>query len=80
MAKGSVYDYELADGSTRYMAVYRTSNGVQRKKKGFRGVREAERFLNKTMADVDAGRLIATRDTFAAYIDRWLLEHRPRIE
>jgi len=80
MAKGSVYDYELADGSTRYMAVYRTSNGVQRKKKGFRGVREAERFLNKTMAEVDAGRVIATWDTFAAYIDRWLVEHRPRIE
>ena len=41
MAKGSIYSYELADGSVRQMVVYRTSNGVQRKKKGFRGVREA---------------------------------------
>lgn len=80
MAKGSIYPYELADGSVRHMVVYRTSNGVQRKKKGFRGVREAERFLNRTMADVDSGKVIATRDTFASYIDRWLAEHRPRIE
>ncbi|MGH2762369.1 MAG: tyrosine-type recombinase/integrase [Thermoleophilaceae bacterium] len=80
MAKGSIYPYELADGTTRYMAVYRTSNGVQRKKKGFSGVREAERFLTQTMADVNAGRVIASRDTFAIYIDRWLAEHRPRIE
>ena len=80
MAKGSIVRYELADGSSRYMAVYRSSNGFQEKKKGFRGVREAERFLNKTMAEVDAGRVIASPDTFASYIDGWLAEHRPRIE
>src|SRR5680860_434680 len=80
MAKGSTYPYQLADGSRRYMAVYRTSNGVQKKKKGFHGLRDAQRFLNKTMADVDAGRVIATGDTFASYIDGWLAEHRPRIE
>jgi hypothetical protein len=80
VAKGSIYPYELADGSTRYSVVYRTSNGIQRRKRGFRGVREAERFLTKTMAEVDQGRIVATRDTFNTYIDRWLAEHRPRIE
>ena len=80
MAKGSIYPYELSDGSTRYSVVFRTSNGVQRRRRGFRGVREAERFLNKTMAGVDAGQVVATKDTFASYIDRWLREHRPRIE
>lgn len=53
---------------------------MQRKKKGFSGVREAERFLTQTMAEVNAGRVIASGDTFATYIDRWLVEHRPRIE
>jgi integrase len=80
LAQGSIYPYELADGSTRYLVMYRSSNGVQRKKKGFQGRREAERFLNKTMAAVDAGRVVASRDTFAAYIDRWLAERRPRLE
>jgi len=70
MAKGSIYPYELSDGSTRYSVVFRTSNGVQRRRRGFRGVREAERFLNKTMAGVDAGQVVATKDTFASYIDR----------
>ncbi len=80
MAQGSIYPYALADGSTRYLVMYRSSNGVQKKKQGFLGRREAERFLNKTMADVDAGRIVATRDTFSAYIDGWLDERRPRLE
>ena len=80
MAKGSIYPYELADGSIRYSVVFRTSNGVQRRRRGFRGVREAERFLNKTMAGVDAGCAAATQERFSAYMDRWLREHRLRIE
>lgn len=31
-------------------------------------MREAERFLNKTMAEVDAGRVVAGPDTFASYV------------
>ena len=80
MAKGSIYPYDLADGSRRYLVMYRTSNGVQRKRKGFKGIREAERFLNQTIAAVDRGEVVATSDTFAEYIDRWLKEHRPRLE
>lgn len=80
MARGSIYTYTLADGSTRYEAVYRTSNGVQKKKRGFAGPREAQRFLNETMAAVDKGKVVATKDTFAGYIDRWLVEQRPRLE
>lgn len=80
MARGTIYPYTLADGSTRYMAVYRTSNGVQKKKRGFSGTREAQRFLNETMAAVDKGKVVATKDTFGAYIDRWLAEQRPRWE
>lgn len=34
MAKGSIYPYELADGTTRYMAVYRTSNGCRGRRRG----------------------------------------------
>ena len=80
MAQGSIYPYELADGSQRYLVMYRTSNGVQRKRRGFKGRREAERFLNGKMAAVDSGEVIATGNTFADYIDRWLTEHRPRLE
>ena len=73
MAKGSIYEYRLNDGSRRFEVVYRTSNGVQRKKRGFQGRRVAERFLNETMAAVDAGQVIASGETFADYIDRWLV-------
>lgn len=80
MARGSIYPYRLADGSTRFEVLYRTSNGVQRKKRGFSGPREAERYLNQVIAAVDRGEVIASKVTFADYIDRWLVEHRPRIE
>jgi Phage integrase, N-terminal SAM-like domain len=80
VAKGSVYEYRLKDGSRRFEVVYRTSNGVQRKKRGFTGRRQAERHLNQLMAQVDRGEVIATRETFADYLDRWLREHRPRLE
>ena len=32
------------------------------------------------MAEVDAGQVVASPDTFASYVERWLAEHRPRIE
>jgi hypothetical protein len=74
------YEYRLRDGSRRFEVVYRTSNGVQRKKRGFRGTREAERYLNERLALVDRGQVVATRERFAAYVERWLREHRPRLE
>ena len=80
MAQGSILPYTLADGSKRWRVNYRTSNRVQRQKRGFRSRRDAERWLNKTMAAVDRGEVVATRDTFPSYIDRWLAERRPHLE
>jgi len=44
---------------------YRTSNGVQRKRRGFRSEREAVRWRTHTMAAVDRGEIVAVRGTFA---------------
>jgi hypothetical protein len=59
MARGSIYEYQLADGRRRWRVVYRTSNGVQKHKRGFKGSREAELFLNQMMASVDRGQVIS---------------------
>jgi integrase len=80
MARGGIYQYKLASGSKRWMVAYRTSNGVQKLKRGFKGPREAEAFLNQMMAAVDRGSVISAKGTFAEYIDLWLEEHRPRLE
>jgi hypothetical protein len=42
MARGSIHAYTLADGGERWMVMYRTSNGVQKAKRGFKGPREAK--------------------------------------
>ena len=80
MAKGTIYPYNLADGARRYSVMYRTSNGVQKQKRGFRSRRDAERWLNQTMAAVDRGEVVASAERFGPYIDRWLSEHRPQLE
>jgi hypothetical protein len=80
MARGSIHAYKLADGSERWMVMYRTSNGVQQAKRGFKRPREAEAFLNQKMAAVDRGQVVSAKDSFAEYIDHWLAEHRPRLE
>jgi integrase len=79
MATG-VYPYELGDGSVRYYVQYRTSNGVQRKRRGFRSERDAIRWRTQTMAAVYRGEVVAVRGAFAERFDCWLEEHRPRIE
>jgi integrase len=79
MADG-VYAYALADGRVRFYVKYRTSNGVQRKRRGFRSERAAIRWRTQTMAAVYRGEIVAVRATFAERFDRWLDEHRPRIE
>jgi integrase len=80
MARGGIYPYKLRSGGKRWMVKFRTSNGVQKLKRGFKGPREAEAFLNQMVAAVDRGNVIASKDTFAEYIDLWLEEHRPRLE
>src|SRR3954471_14617380 len=79
MADG-VYPYTLADGTVRFYVKYRTSNGVQRKRRGFAAEREATRWRTQTMAAVYRGEVVAVRGTFAERFDAWLAEHRPRIE
>jgi integrase len=79
MADG-VHPYELADGTIRFYVKYRTSNGVQRKKRGFRSEREARRWRTQTLAAVYRGEVVAVPGTFAERFDAWLAEHRPRIE
>jgi integrase len=80
MARGSIYPRALTDGTTVFDVRYRTSNGVQRHKRGFRKEREAQKFLNAQLAAVDRGEVIASAQTFARYFDDWLAEHRPRLE
>ena len=80
MARGSILPYELADGRQRWMVKFRTSNGVQKLKRGFKGPRDAEAHLNQVMAAVDRGDVVSAKDSFSQYIDRWLEEHRPRLE
>jgi integrase len=79
MAEG-VYRYTLADGTVRFYAMYRTSNGVLRKRRGFASEREAVRWRTQMMAAVYRGEVVAVRGTFAERFDAWLEEHRPRIE
>jgi integrase len=79
MAEG-VYPYTLADGTVRFYVMYRTSNGVLRKRRGFVSEREAVRWRTQTLAAVYRGEVIAVRGTFAERFDAWLEEHRPRIE
>jgi len=80
MARGSIYPRQLVSGVTVFDVRYRSSNGVQRHKRGFRTRRDAQRHLNEQLALVDRGEVIVTTTTFAAYFDAWLAEHRPRIE
>ena len=80
MARGAILPYQLAGGTQRWMVKFRTSNGVQKLKRGFKGPREAEAYLNQVMGAVDRGEVVSGSDTFAQYIDRWLEEHRPRLE
>jgi integrase len=80
MARGSIYRYKLASGAERWMVMFRTSNGVQKVKRGFKGPREAQAYLNQMMAAVDRGSVISAKGTFAEYIELWLEEHQPRLE
>ena len=81
MAKGSIYPRTLRDGRTTVFDVrFRTSDGRPKQKRGFRTYRDAEKWLNQTIAAVDRGELRGHNEAFAAYFDRWLTEHKPRLE
>ena len=81
MAKGSIYSRTLSDGKTTVFDVrYRTSDGRPKQRRGFRSYREGEKWLNQTIAAVDRGEVLGHRETFESYFDRWLREHKPRLE
>jgi hypothetical protein len=62
------------------LVMYRTSNGLQKSKHGFKGFRQAQAFLKQTMAAVDRGLVVSAKESFVEYIDQWLDGHRPRLE
>lgn len=81
MARGSVLSRTGSDGMVTYSIKYRLADGTQVKRAIGPSRREAERALTKALAAVDRGEAAkASRETFANYADRWLAEHRPRVE
>ena len=81
MAQGSIYSRTLSDGRTVVFDVrYRTSDGRPRQKRGYRRKGDAQRWLTKPKAAVDRGEVIGETSSFADYFDRWLAEHRARLE
>jgi integrase len=77
---GSIFERTRADGSTSHVVMYRVA-GRQVKVTVRGGRREAQRVLTAALAARDRGELPAvTTITFGEYAERWLAEHRPRIE
>lgn len=80
MARGSIFERTNADGSVVHLVMYRDAGGRQVKRTVRGGRREAERVLAAAIAAVVRGERHASRETFGDYADRWLAEHRARIE
>lgn len=71
-----VYEYRLAYGTSRWRAVYRTSNALLAQKRGFRGPRDAQRWRTAMLAAVHRGEVVATRERFSERFDSWLRDGR----
>lgn len=81
MARGSISTRTAKSGAVTHYIHYRTADGTQVKKAVGPSLRAAERALTAALAAVDRGELrTVTRETFAEYAERWLAEHRPRVE
>ncbi|WP_217133813.1 tyrosine-type recombinase/integrase [Leucobacter chinensis] len=52
---GSIYPYETSKGEKRYRIVFRDANNQQSSKRGFTGLREAQRALNKLETSIHEG-------------------------
>jgi integrase len=60
--------------------MYRTSNGVQKIRRGFASRRAARAWRAQQVAAAARGEVVDNRDNFGSYIDRWLRERRPHLE
>jgi integrase len=83
MARGSIRSRQTRSGIV-YDVTYDVSNGSGKRRQQRRTLptrRKAERFLAEQLAGVSRGEIVGeTRETFATYAERWLAEHRHRIE
>ncbi|HWH15059.1 MAG TPA: site-specific integrase [Miltoncostaeaceae bacterium] len=80
MARGSIIERVAKDGARTFSIKYRDAAGRQVKRAVGPSRREAERALARALADVERGALAPSRELFAEYAERWLEEHRHRIE
>ena len=81
MARGSIVERRRANGETAFAIKYRTGDGTQVFKTIGTNRRAAERALTAALAAVDRGDLNGvTRETFGGYAERWLADHRGRVE
>jgi integrase len=82
MARGSIIRRERKGGSATYAIKYRDSTGRQVMTSIGPDRREAERALTAALSERDRGipARRASREKFAEYADRWLADHRTRIE
>jgi integrase len=81
VARGSIIERRRKDGSPIYAIKYRTADGTQVFRTVGRSRRQAERELTAALAAVDRGQLrTVSRETFAEYAERWLADHRSRVE
>lgn len=77
MARGSILERKLATGRTVYDCKFRERDGRQRLKRGFDRKKDAEAWLNRTLADLHEGKYAApaARGTTVADLTRaWLAE------
>jgi integrase len=79
-AHGSgVCTYRTSAG-TRWRYVVRRSDGTQTTKRGFLSERAARDARRRLVEQVERGEVLHTKETFAAYWERWLSRRRPYLE
>ena len=84
VARGTITPRKRGDGVTVYDVRYDVPSPDGRRRQARKTLatkRAAERFLASQLAAVDRGGIRAeSRETLASCLDRWLAEHRTRIE
>lgn len=80
MARGSILERQAKDGTTTFYIKYRDAAGHQVKRAVGKSRRVAETELAKAIAASSTGELHGSRETFAAYADRWIVDHSQRVE
>jgi integrase len=76
-----IYEYVLADGSTRFRVLYRKSDSSQGQRRGFTSRREARRWRAEISTRAARGEVKPTpKATFAELFDNWLERRKPYLE